>query len=60
MHQLDELNCFKAIAFELYSSVARALGFNPRVVSSSLTIGILIANFSTGSKNSGRTNVLIG
>ena len=27
IHQLDKLNSFPAIAFELYSSMARALGW---------------------------------
>ena len=41
IRQLDKLNSFPAIAFELYSSMARALVCNPRVASSSLTIGNL-------------------
>ena len=30
IHQLDKLNSFPAIAFELFSSMARALGLQPR------------------------------
>ena len=39
MHQLDKLNSFPAIASELYSSMARALGLYPGVAGSSLTFG---------------------
>ena len=39
IHQLDKLNSFPAIAFELFSSVAKALGYKG-VGSSSPIIGI--------------------
>ena len=45
-----KLNSFPAIAFELYSSMDCVC--NPGVPSSSLTIGILTANFSTGARSS--------
>ena len=50
-HQLDKLNSFPAIAFELYSLIARALGCNSGVASLSLTIDILTVSFSAGTRN---------
>ena len=53
LYQLDKLNSFPAIAFELFSSIARAFGlYNRRVASSYLTIGTLTVNFSTSTRSS--------